>query len=181
MPDKAELFQKGYNCCQIIAVYLAPVCGFDAEEIKDSFNIMCDTCGGTCSTLCGGTFCLTAWAKQQGYDHDQTRALVDRLYDAFKEKHGGILCKEIAKNDLMVCAGFVDTVVELTKQLIAEEKTACSKRRYRLISPHNCKNFTKTEKPYFLSPGVGCERLSTLCILATIGTKIAALCPDLPR
>ena len=124
MPSKVELFEKGYNCCQIIAVYLAPVCGFDAEEIKDSFNIMCDTCGGTCSTLRGGTYCLTAWAKQQGYDHDQTRALVDRLYDSFKEKHGGILCKEIAKNDLMVCAGFVDAVVELTKRLIAEGKTA---------------------------------------------------------
>ena len=50
--------------------------------------------------------------------------MVDQLYEAFKEKHGGILCKEIAKNDLMVCAGFVDTVVELVGQLIEKAQTA---------------------------------------------------------
>ena len=123
-PSKTELFQQGYNCCQIINCYLADVCGFDAAAVKDSFDLMCDTCGGTCSTLRGGTYCLTAWAKKQGYDHDQTRALVDRLYEAFKEKHGGIFCKEIAKNDLMVCAGFVDTVVELVRQMIEKDGSA---------------------------------------------------------
>jgi hypothetical protein len=117
-----ELFQQGYNCCQIITVYLADVCGFDASEIKDSLNIMCDTCGGTCSTLRGGAYCLRMYAKNKGWEREQANELVDKLFDAFREKHGGILCKEIAQNDMMVCAGFVDTVVELVKKIVAEDQ-----------------------------------------------------------
>ena len=122
VPTKMELFQQGYNCCQIIAVYLADECGFDASEIKDSLDIMCDTCGGTCSTLRGGAYCLRMYGKSKGWEREQSNVLVDKLFDAFREKHGGILCKEIAQNDMMVCAGFVDTLVELVKTIIAEDQ-----------------------------------------------------------
>lgn len=120
--SKTDLFQQGYNCCQIINYYLADVCGFDAAAVKDSFDLMCDTCGGTCSTLRGGAYCLRMYAKNKGWEREQANELVDKLFDAFKKKHGGILCKEIAKNDLMVCAGFVDTVVELVRELVEQDK-----------------------------------------------------------
>jgi hypothetical protein len=124
MPSKVELFEKGYNCCQIIAVYLAPVCGFDAEEIKESFNIMCDTCGGTCSSLRGGTWCIYNYCEKNGLDREHGKELVDQLYDQFQARHGGILCKDIAKNDIMVCGTYVGSVIELTKALIAQDKAA---------------------------------------------------------
>ncbi len=122
VPSKTELFQQGYNCCQIINCYLADVCGFDAAAVKDSFDLMCDTCGGTCSTLRGGAYCLRMYAKNKGYEREQANEMVDALFDAFQAKHGGILCREIAKNDLMVCAGFVDTVVELVKELVEQDR-----------------------------------------------------------
>ncbi len=121
-PSKTELFQQGYNCCQIINCYFADVCGFDAAAVKDSFDLMCDTCGGTCSTLRGGAYCLRMYAKNKGYEREQANEMVDALFDAFQAKHGGILCREIAKNDLMVCAGFVDTVVELVKELVEQDR-----------------------------------------------------------
>ena len=119
LPSKTELFRQGYNCCQIITTYLADACGFDADEAKEKLGIMCETCGGTCSTLRGGTYALSAYAKEKGYDHEKTRAMIDEMYDRFGEKHGGILCKEIVKNDIMVCATFVDTVVEIVKDMTA--------------------------------------------------------------
>lgn len=119
LPEKTELFRQGYNCCQIISVYLADACCFDADEAKEKLGVMCETCGGTCSTLRGGTYAFSAYAKGKGYDHEKTRAMVDKLYERFRAKHGGILCKEIAKNDIMVCATFVDTVVEIVKEMTA--------------------------------------------------------------
>lgn len=117
LPDKTELFRQGYNCCQIITTYLADVCDFDADEAKDKLGVMCSTCGGTCSTLRGGTYALSKYAESKGYDHDKTRAMVDEMYERFRAKHRGILCKEIAKNDIMVCAAFVDTVVKIVKDI----------------------------------------------------------------
>ena len=123
--DLMELFKQGNNCCQIITTLLAEECGFDAAEAKEKLGkTMCDTCGGTCSSLRGGTYCIYTYCEKNGLDRDHGKELVDQLYDRFREKHGGILCKEIAKNDIMVCGTYVATVVDLTRELIAKEKAA---------------------------------------------------------
>ena len=121
-----ELFKQGNNCCQIITTLLAEQSGFDPEEARSQLGAtMCSTCGGTCSTLRGGTYCITKYCEENGISHERSRELVDTLYEQFRSKHGGILCKEIAKNDIMVCAGFVQSVIEMTGNIIEEaEKSA---------------------------------------------------------
>ena len=124
MEDKMmELFQQGNNCCQIITQMLAEECGFDAEAAKEQLGkTMCDTCGGTCSSLRGGTWCIYNYCEKNGLDREHGKALVDQLYDQFQARHGGILCKDIAKNDIKVCGTYVASVIALTKALIAQDK-----------------------------------------------------------
>lgn len=118
-PTKMELFQQGYNCCQIISAYLSDLCGLYEADIKDSFDVMCRTCGGTCSTLRGGSYFIRAYADKQGYGRDWAREKIDVLYDLFREKHGSILCKELSGADVMVCAAYVDTVVETVSEMLS--------------------------------------------------------------
>ena len=123
--DMMELFKQGNNCCQIIVTMLAEECGIDADAAKAQLGKpMCDTCGGTCSTLRGGTYCIFAYCEQNGVDRDHGRELVNRLYEQFREKHGGILCKEIAKDDIHVCGSYVASVIDLTRALIEQDKAA---------------------------------------------------------
>ncbi len=114
-----ELFQQGNNCCQIITSVLAEECGFDAEEAKAQLGkAMCQSCGGTCSALRGGTWCIFTYCEQNGLSRDQGREMADKLYEQFEEKHGGILCKDIAKSDIHVCGTYVASVIDLTRALI---------------------------------------------------------------
>ena len=120
-----ELFEQGNNCCQIITQMLAEECGFDAEAAKEQLGkTMCDTCGGTCSSLRGGTWCIYTYCEQNGLEREHGRELVDQLYDQFHARHGGILCKEIAKDDIHVCGSYVASVIDLTRALIAADKAA---------------------------------------------------------
>lgn len=124
MEKMMELSQQGNNCCQIIACFLAEPCGFEWEKAREELSVMCSTCGGTCSALRGGTYGLSMYGKQKGYGHEEIRKMSDRLYDQFEEKHGGILCKEISKNDMMVCAQYVKSVIELTQRIVEENEKA---------------------------------------------------------
>ncbi len=97
VPSKTELFQQGYNCCQIINCYLADVCGFDAAAVKDSFDLMCDTCGGTCGTLRGGAYCLRMYAKNKGYEREQANEMVGALFDAWLRTNYGVTRDQLPK------------------------------------------------------------------------------------
>ena len=117
-----ELFHSGNNCCRIITYFLAEPCGFDWEKAKDELSVMCATCGGTCSSLRGGTYGIHSYAESNGYSNEKARELSDQLYDRFQEKHGGILCKELYSGNMMDCAKYVDSVIGITNEILAAEQ-----------------------------------------------------------
>ena len=99
-----ELFQQGYACSQAVVLAFADVC----KTEEDALSKMALPFGGglgrlrlTCGAVSG---MLMAFGYLQGYEtpetgdikmkhYEQTRALCD----AFKEKNGSIICRDILK------------------------------------------------------------------------------------
>lgn len=122
MQKMMELFQDGNNCCRIITYFLAEPCGFNWEEEKEELSVMCATCGGTCSSLRGGTYGIHSYAERKGYSHEKAREMSEQLFDRFHDKHGAILCKDLFTGDMMECSKYVSSVIDLTEELIAAEQ-----------------------------------------------------------
>ncbi len=101
----AELFLKGYNCAQAVAVAFCDVTGLDestAAKITSSFGggmgRMREVCGAVSGMLSVAGFLY-------GYDDPQDDAakkahyaLVQELAGKFRERAGSIICREILKN-----------------------------------------------------------------------------------
>ena len=101
----AELFLKGYNCAQAVAVAFCDVTGLDetmTAKIVSSF-------GGGLGRLrevCGAVSGMAAVAGVlYGYEDPQDDAakaahynLVQSLAEKFREQAGSIICREILKN-----------------------------------------------------------------------------------
>ena len=101
----AELFLKGYNCAQAVAVAFCDVTGLDealAAKLSSSF-------GGGMGRLrevCGAVSGMLMVAGQL-YGYSSTNddgakmahyALVQELAGKFREQAGSIICREILKN-----------------------------------------------------------------------------------
>lgn len=101
----AELFMKGYNCAQAVAVAFCDVTGLDetmTAKIASSF-------GGGLGRLrevCGAVSGMAAVAGVlYGYadpDDEDAKAehykLVQSLAEKFREQAGSIICRDILKN-----------------------------------------------------------------------------------
>ncbi len=101
----AELFLKGYNCAQAVAVAFCDMTGLDestAAKITSSFG------GGMgrMREVCGAVSGMLAVAGiLYGYDDPDNEkakmehyALVQALAGKFREQAGSIVCREILKN-----------------------------------------------------------------------------------
>jgi hypothetical protein len=84
---------------------------------------MCATCGGTCSSLRGGTYGINSYAENKGYSHVKAREMSDQLYDRFQEKHGGILHKDLYTGNMMECAKYLDSVISITMEIISADQS----------------------------------------------------------
>ena len=101
----AELFLKGYNCAQAVAMAFCDVTGLDASstaKMASSFGggmgRMREVCGAVSGML------LVAGILYGYDDPDDDRAkkehyaLVQDLAGKFREQAGSIICREILKN-----------------------------------------------------------------------------------
>lgn len=101
--ERAEaLFLEGYNCAQAVFGALAPLVGVEektALRLASSFGggmgrmrEVCGACSGlfmAAGLLCGYDTPETGEIKAQHY------ALIRRLAEAFREKNGSIICRDL--------------------------------------------------------------------------------------
>ena len=103
----AELFMKGYNCAQSVAVAFCDVTGLEvdyAARLSSSFGGGMGRMREVCGAVSG---MLLVAGILYGYDtpgDDESKrkhyALVQMLSGMFREQVGSIVCREILKNPL---------------------------------------------------------------------------------
>ena len=101
----AELFMKGYNCAQAVAVAFSDVTGLDetfSAKMASSFGGGMGRLREVCGAVSGMLFVLGCL---YGYDEStddeakkQTYQQVQELAKAFQAQNGSIICREILKN-----------------------------------------------------------------------------------
>ena len=104
--DKAvELFKKGYNCAQAVAVAFCDVTGLEekaAAKLSSSFGGGMGRTREVCGAVSGMLFVL---GYLYGYDDPEADGVKKALYGTvqglaaqFRERAGSIICREILKN-----------------------------------------------------------------------------------
>ena len=101
----AELFMKGYNCAQAIAVAYCDLTGLEpdfAARLSSSFGGGMGRLREVCGAV-SGMFMVAGMLY--GYDDPENDAdkkkhyaLIQELAAAFKEKTGSIICRELVGN-----------------------------------------------------------------------------------
>lgn len=101
----AELFVKGYNCAQAVAVAFADLMGLEektAAKMVSGFGGGFGRLREVCGAVSGMVFVISAL---YGYDDSQAKTekmdtykLIQELAGQFRERNGSIVCREILKN-----------------------------------------------------------------------------------
>ncbi len=101
----AELFLKGYNCAQAVAIAFCDVTGLDeafTARLSSSFGGGLGRMREVCGAVSG---MMTVAGLLYGYDDPddglakkEHYALVQHLAGKFREQAGSIVCREILKN-----------------------------------------------------------------------------------
>ena len=101
----AELFLKGYNCAQAVAVAFCDVTGLDeafAARMASSFGGGMGRMREVCGAVSGMLTVLGLLYGCEDPDDDGAKkdhyALVQQLAGKFREQAGSIVCREILKN-----------------------------------------------------------------------------------
>ena len=97
-----ELFEKGYNCCQAVAMTFSDVLEMEPEQVArlasgfgGGMGRMREVCGTVSGmTMVAGAICPASdvsdkAAKTANY------ALVQELAASFRERNGSIICREL--------------------------------------------------------------------------------------
>ena len=145
MEKARELFIKGYDCSQAVFGAFCDVTGMDEDTALRLASSMgagmgrmrevCGACSGmfmVCGLLYGYSDSSDNKAKAEHY------ALIQRMAEMFKEKHGTIICRELLaglKTDtnpvpearteeyykVRPCLKFVETAAEIMDRIIEEK------------------------------------------------------------
>lgn len=101
----AELFMKGYNCAQSVAVAFCDVTGLDvqfAARMSSSFGggmgRMREVCGAVSGMLMVAGLLYGYDTPGDDVSKKKHYALVQELSGKFREQVGSIVCREILKN-----------------------------------------------------------------------------------
>lgn len=98
----AELFVKGYNCCQAVVLAFADVVGLDEKTLAclgsgfgGGFGRLREVCGCMSGmTVIAGLLC-PADDPSDSRARTENYALVQRFAAAYKQEMGSIVCREI--------------------------------------------------------------------------------------
>ena len=101
----AELFLKGYNCAQAIAVAFSDVTGLDekfsarmASSFGGGMGRMREVCGAVSGMLMVAGLLYGYDTPGDDVSKKQHYTLVQNLSGKFREEVGSIVCREILKN-----------------------------------------------------------------------------------
>lgn len=95
-------FTEGYNCSQSVLYACHGKLGLDpgvSLKLACGFGAGIGRCQEVCGALSGGIMALgLRYGRGEGEDTDRTDdtyAKTQKLMDAFKERHGSVLCREL--------------------------------------------------------------------------------------
>lgn len=126
-----ENHHKGYNCAQSVACAFADELGMDEKEIfrlMEGFGF-----GMGCMEVCGAVSGMTAAAGLRESDGNldapaskkASYKASRKMVDAFKEKNGSVICKEIKGVEtgkvLRSCDGCVEDAAEIVDKYLKGE------------------------------------------------------------
>ncbi len=101
----AELFLKGYNCAQAVAMAFCDITGMDesyAAKMASSFGGGMGRMREVCGAVSGMLLVAGLLYGYDSYNDDKAKkahyALVQLLAEKFREQVGSIICREILKN-----------------------------------------------------------------------------------
>ena len=101
----AELFLKGYNCAQAVAIAFCDVTGLEeafAAKMASSFGggmgRMREVCGAVSGMLLVAGLLYGYDSENDGREKKEHYALVQLLAGKFREQAGSIVCRDILKN-----------------------------------------------------------------------------------
>ena len=97
-----ELFRKGYNCSQSVLMAFGDITGLDddtAARLASSFGggigRMREVCGAVSGMLMIAGLIFGYEVPEEGEQRGACYASTRELCDAFKERNGSIICREI--------------------------------------------------------------------------------------
>ena len=115
---------QGFNCAQSVACALAPEVGMDsavASRAAEGFGAGMGGMSETCGAISGALIAL-GWTSGRGMDtpvnKKATYQLSRQVVDAFREKNGSTVCREIKgigcdHPPLRSCPGCIDDAIDI--------------------------------------------------------------------
>ena len=125
---------KGYNCCQAVACAYADLAGVDENLIFAAGEGFGAGMGGmqcTCGAVSGA--CMVAGLLKSSRNTDEpvtkggTYRITKEIAQAFKEKNGSVICKDLkgieTKKVLRSCDGCIEDAAKILEQVMGLQKT----------------------------------------------------------
>ena len=120
----SALHVQGFNCAQSVVCALAPEIGMDetmASRMAEGFGAGMGGMSETCGAISGAVMAL-GYVNGRGMETPMnkkaTYQLSKELIDAFREKNGSTICREIkgvgtSRPPLRSCPGCIDDAIDL--------------------------------------------------------------------
>lgn len=125
---------KGYNCCQAVACAYADLAGVDENLIFAAGEGFGAGMGGmqcTCGAVSGA--CMVAGLLKSSRNTEEpvtkggTYRITKEIAQAFKEKNGSVICKDLkgieTKKVLRSCDGCIEDAAKILEQVMGLQKT----------------------------------------------------------
>ena len=125
---------KGYNCCQAVACAYADMAGVDENLIFAAGEGFGAGMGGmqcTCGAVSGA--CMVAGLLKSSLNTEEpvtkggTYRITKEIAQAFKEKNGSVICKDLkgieTKKVLRSCDGCIEDAAKILEQVMGLQKT----------------------------------------------------------
>lgn len=127
-----ELHDKGYNCAQAVACTYCDLFGVDEEtayRLSEGFGLgmgLMEVCGALSGAFMLAGLQNSAGVEAPGKTKGATYKLTRTLAEAFHEKNGSLLCRELKGVEtgkvLRSCPGCIEDACRLVEeQLLAEQ------------------------------------------------------------
>lgn len=125
----ARLHGNGYNCCQAVLLTFCDELGLDpvtAFKIGEGFGLGMGGMENTCGALSGAIMLAGLKNSDGDLDHPKTKAGTYRisreLTEAFKEKTGALVCRDLKGIDtgkvLCSCPKCIESAVQIVEEIL---------------------------------------------------------------
>ncbi|MDY2994215.1 MAG: C-GCAxxG-C-C family protein [Baileyella intestinalis] len=125
----ARLHGNGYNCCQAVLLTFCNELGVDpvtAFKIGEGFGLGMGGMENTCGALSGAIMLAGLKNSDGDLDHPKTKAGTYRisreLTEAFKEKTGALVCRDLKGIDtgkvLCSCPKCIESAVQIVEEIL---------------------------------------------------------------